>query len=204
MLNNVPLDDQNLQQTQSPILNNFITIDSVFEVDHQSYGTTDQGKHNKITLPAQSPAPTFASTEIGIYNFLDPITSKRELFIKLPNLTTFAMTSYDFQATGPFSGGIGWQYLPTKFKQIWGTTSITSGGTITITFASNPGGGISTFPGFTGDGSGNFVGYFNLVRMNASTPTTNYPVLSAITLTTMTVTSSDGNNLTFMWNVTGF
>lgn len=204
MLNAVPQASQNLQQTQSPILTNFSTIDTVFGIDHQIYGTTGEGKHNKITMPLQGMAPSFLTTEVGLYNFLDPITAENELFIKLPGLTTFAMTSFDYQATGPFSGGIGWQYLPTKFKQIWGTASIVAGGTITITFGSNPGGGISTFPGFAGDGSGNFVGYFNLTRMNATPPTTNYPILSALNLTSMTVTSSDGNNLTFMWNVTGF
>ena len=203
MLNQVPQASQNLQQTQDPILTNFSTIDSVFGIDHQIYGTTGAGKHNKVTFPLQGSAPSFLSTEIGLYNFTDPVTSQNELFIKLVNFSAFPMTAFDFQATGPFSGGSGWMYLPTKFKQIWGVASIISGGTLTITFSSNPDGGIATFPGFLGDGSGNFLGYFNLTRMNASPPTTNYPVLSAITLTTMTVTSSDGNNLTFMWNVTG-
>lgn len=203
MLNTVPQSDQNLQQTQSPILINFSTLDSVFSVDHQDYGTTNAGKHNKISFPLQGSAPTFLSGEIGLYNYIYSPLSSQDLFITFPSGVSFPMTASDVTNTGPFSGGNGWMYLPTQFLKTWGVATITTG-SITITFNSAPGGGIATFPGFQGDGSGNFVGYFNLTPMNASTPTTSFPVLSAITLTTMTVTSSNGGNLTFMWNVTGF
>jgi len=203
MLNAVPQSNQSLQQTQAPILTNFSTIDSVFGVDHQIYGTTGAGKHNKITFPEQSSTPAFLAGEIGLYNKEYAPLSSLDLFITYPDGSTFPLTASDVTNTGPFSGGNGWFYHPSKFLTTWGKAT-TTGGTVTITFASAPGGGIATFPGFQGDGSGNFVGFFNLIRMNASSPTTNYPVLSAITLTTMTINSSDGNNLTFMWNVTGY
>jgi hypothetical protein len=199
MLNAVPQSTQNLQQTQQPILTNFSTLDSVFAIDHQSYGTTNAGKHNKITFPLQSSAPTFLTGEFGLYNFTYTPLSSQDIFITYPNGVTFPITASDSTNTGPFSGGNGWQYLPTQFLQTWGVATITSG-SITITFGSAPGGGIATFPGFQGDGAGNNVGWVSLTPMN----TTSFPVLSALTLTTMTVTSSNGGNLTFMWNVTGF
>jgi hypothetical protein len=202
MLNQIPQANQNLAQTQVPILSNFSTIDSVFTVDHQDYGTTNQGKHNKVTLPLQSEAPTFLTGEFGLYNFTYSALGSEELFLVFPDGGQIPLTAGDRSNNGPFSGGNGWAYLPSALKQTWGVATITTG-SITITFASAPGGGIATFPGFLGDGSGNFVGFFNLTPMNATPPTISFPVLSAITLTGMTVTSSNGNNLTFMWNVTG-
>lgn len=201
-LNDVPLSTQNLQQTQAPIRNNFSTLDAVFSVDHADYGTMFQGNHNKITFPLQSSAPSFVAGQMGLYSFTYSPTASQDLFLVYPDMSSFPLTASDVTNTGPNSGGNGWFYHPSKFATTWGRAT-TTGGTITITYTSNPGGGISTFPGFAGDGSGNFVGFFNIIIQSATLPTTNYR-LTNITLTTFTITSTDSNNLTFIWNVTGF
>lgn len=202
-LNNVPLTGQNLLQTRDPIAANWTTIDDAFKVDHVEFNTTGEGKHNTVTFPLQTADPIPLANEEILYNKTTVQYPGSNLWLKSFSGNNFPMTGYVFNNTAPLSGGNGWLFTPANFKVTWGTASIVAGGAVTIIFANPANGGITGFPGFVGDGSGNFVGFFNLTRVNA-TAVTNFPILSALSLTQMTIRSSDGNNLTFMWNVTGY
>ncbi len=78
---NIPLATDQLSQSQIDINANFQALKTLIDVNHVDFASADQGKHAKVTFPAQSPAPTFILGEIGLYSFLSPITGVNELYI---------------------------------------------------------------------------------------------------------------------------
>ncbi len=68
-LNLVPQPGQSLNFTQTPILNNFITIDTGFSIDHIAFGDANVGKHKQVTIPKQSGAtiPATSANEVMLY-----------------------------------------------------------------------------------------------------------------------------------------
>jgi hypothetical protein len=140
MLNNVPVPGQSLGSSRSLINANFSTIDTAFSIDHVQYndGSGDQGKHKKITFPVQSPAPSFSGTNLGLYNFVNPTTTKSEIYVHKINGVTTADIPFTASTlsstTSPASGASFWTYLPSGILIIKGTA--TANGLATINFSS--------------------------------------------------------------------
>lgn len=131
-LNDVPLSNQSLADTQNPIRQNFSTIDTAFEVDHVAYGAAGQGQHAKVTLPVQAPAPAFAGGLLGLYNFLNATTAKNEMYIhKVTGAATaeipFTASTLSANATPTQNDGF-WSYLPSGIKLQGGVFSGLAGG----------------------------------------------------------------------------
>lgn len=151
MLNNVPQAGQTLGNSRNQIQTNFTTIDTAFSVDHVPYndGSGGQGKHNKVSFPVQAPAPTFAATEVGLYNFLNTTTAKNELYVhKITGATTVDIpitASTLSAASAPASLASYWTYIPSGFIEIKGV--FTGSGLQTVTFS---GVGIPTLTQVTG------------------------------------------------------
>jgi hypothetical protein len=145
MLNNVPQTGQTLGATRNSIQTNFSTVDTAFTVDHVQYndGSGGQGKHKKVTFPVQSPAPSFSAGEVGLYNFLNPLTAKNELYLhRITGASTsnIPMASSTLSGTqAPASLASFWTYLPSGMIIIKGT--FTGSGLQTVTFS---GAGIPT------------------------------------------------------------
>jgi hypothetical protein len=122
-LNNVPLAGQTLTSSRSPINANFVTISTAFAIDHVDYNTSGQGKHNKITFPSQSSAPSFSNPEIGLYNKLPaapfPLTTRNELFIRRADGGETPITAAGVDGGG-FLASSGYYYLPSGFLIKWG------------------------------------------------------------------------------------
>ena len=135
-LNDVPLSTQTLASTQPDIRTNFQVIDTAFSVDHVDYNAAGQGKHNQVTLPEQSVAPTFTGTDNGVYSKLR--NTYNEIYI---HKQTFAgtdeipFTASILSSSTPVSGAEGYTYLPSGIHHSWGSGSAT--GLTTITIASN-------------------------------------------------------------------
>jgi len=125
-LNNVPLTGQTLGVTRVPINQNFSVIGSTFEVDHVGYNLTNQGKHNKVTMPVQSPAPVTAAGEVALFSQTSSLT----------NVPEIAWRRQSSGSVVEFTGGLlassGWTYLPSGILLKWGHTSAT--GLTTVTF----------------------------------------------------------------------
>jgi hypothetical protein len=142
-LNNVPLTGQSLGVTRVPINQNFSVIDTAFSVDHVSYNTSGQGKHNQVTLPVQAGAPTFATGDNGIYNLA--LSGVNEIYLhkqsaagtkEIPMTASILDTVANPAA---YSGGYTW--LPSGIFLNWGRpTSL--GGIVTVTMANPPPNGI--------------------------------------------------------------
>ena len=127
MLNNVPLTGQTLNQTRNPINQNFSVIDTAFSVDHVPYNepSGNQGQHNKVTFPVQSPAPNFPAGDLGLFNATFPPTSVNELFVRKDSGTAYPMTSSNNSSVN------GWTYLPSGLLLQWGVSTVT---TFTVVF----------------------------------------------------------------------
>lgn len=115
---NVPLANQRISATQQPIQDNFIAIKTLIDVNHGTFGSATEGKHEKVTFPVQSPQPVFAGGDIGIYSFLNPSTAANELYVRR---TSDPVTGIPFTAASKNTAGytflpsgilIQWRFLP--------------------------------------------------------------------------------------------
>ncbi len=187
--NNIPQATDLLSQSQSDILDNFAAIQTLIDVDHVDFANADEGKHKKVTFPVQSPAPSFGVGEIGLYNFLDPITGLNELYI-----SNSAGTDYPITAAETPTVTSGWTYLPSGLLMVWGDDTIIAGGVISILYSS-----VGGFPGFVSAAS-----YPLLTRINNAATTAAFVVVGTSSLTGFTARSSDASNsVTFSWMTIG-
>lgn len=129
-------------QSQADIQGNFQAIKTLIDVNHGTFGSANEGKHNKVSLPVQSPAPTFAAGEEGLYTFLNPTTAKNELYVHRQTVdapTDIPFTASKVSNTAMASSDSGWTYLPSGILLKWGrvsaptatvaiTPTVTSGG----------------------------------------------------------------------------
>lgn len=113
--NSTPQPGDSISSTQPKILGNFQAIGTWTAVDHVGFNLADAGKHNKVTLVAQSPAPSFTGTELGVYNFVNPATSKNEIYVtKFINdsLTPVPITASTISNSDPSNGANVETYFP--------------------------------------------------------------------------------------------
>lgn len=145
-LNNVPLSGQSLDDTRVPINQNFSVISTAFAIDHVVYNTSGQGKHNKVTFPVQTGAPTFASGDDGLYSlaFNNQVTTRNELFVhgqKFGGAVDTPFTASILSQQAPANDTSGWSYLPSGILLRWSQVT-GAAGTRTVTLD-------NTFPGFS-------------------------------------------------------
>lgn len=113
MLNIIPLSGQSLAQTRDGIRQNFIDLNRGFSVDHVTYNAlTDEGKHNKVTLPVQVADPSTNTTEMAIYS--KEVSGTPQLFIRRANDGSV------INFTNIISGVTGETTLPSGIKLKWG------------------------------------------------------------------------------------
>lgn len=145
--NAIPAAPNLLSVDQPAIQNNFAEIQTLINVNHVDFDTTDSGKHKWVTLPSQGAIPpsgaSFSSTEVGLYNAVSPATTKQELYInktsnatavQIPSTASILSVAYNPAGPTPSSGSAGWSYLPSGLIIIWGTKASANGST-TITLA---------------------------------------------------------------------
>ena len=74
-----------LNQTRNPILQNFTSINSAFNVNHGDFGAPDAGKHKFLQMPEQGMAPTTAVNEAALYAAVGVSSGVTELFFRREN-----------------------------------------------------------------------------------------------------------------------
>ena len=108
-----PLASDSISSTQPKINQNFIGTNAWTAIDHEEFASPNAGFHKKVTLVAQSPAPSFTGTQLGIYNFVNPTTTKNEIYVTKYNnnvLTDIPITASSFNnASG--SQDSGYSYI---------------------------------------------------------------------------------------------
>lgn len=140
---NIPAATDIKSQSQSDIQGNFQAIKTLIDINHVTFGSADQGKHNKVSFPLTSTspvAPVFAATEEGLYNLVNATTSKNELYVHRQTVdapTDIPFTASILSNTAVASSDNGWTYLPSGMLLKWGFKSAnTSPVTVTPTVTS--------------------------------------------------------------------
>jgi hypothetical protein len=135
---NIPQPTDILSQSQGDLLANFQGIDVWVNVDHAGFGSPVEGKHNKVSFPVQSPAPAFLAAEIGLYNFLSPITGVNQLFIvNSAGATTEVNASVLSTNANPGNNVAGWARLPSGVLLKWGNGTATGNTAFVFPVAAN-------------------------------------------------------------------
>lgn len=77
----IPGPSDKLSSSQSDIKTNFEEIDNLIKVDHATFGTTNEGKHDKASFPKQGAAPATLADEVVLY-CKDDIDGNPSLFAR--------------------------------------------------------------------------------------------------------------------------
>lgn len=139
---NIPQPTDQLSDSQGDLLGNFQAIQTLIDVNHYDFASSNQGKHFAVSMPPQasSPAITFAAGEVGLYSYVNATTSQSELYINKTNqatVTQIPATASSLSITSaPVQGSAGWSYLPSGIYITWGSTTV-NGNTL-ITLATPP------------------------------------------------------------------
>ena len=68
---NIPQATSIVSDTQEPILNNFQTIETAFNLNHGNFNDPTQGKHKFMQMPAQTDDPPVATNEGTLFTKLE-------------------------------------------------------------------------------------------------------------------------------------
>ena len=138
--NNIPQPGDAKNKSQADMLGNFAAIQTLVDVNHVDFAdAVNQGKHNIVTLPLTltSPsAPSFLSTEQGLYNLVNSTTTTNEIYVHKQTVdsgTEVAMTASRMSSTAKATCVNGWSYLPSGLLIVWGNIGATSGSSVSIT-----------------------------------------------------------------------
>lgn len=135
---NIPQPNDPLNQSQGDILGNFQAIDTLVSVDHATFGSASEGKHNKISFPVQGAAPAFLAGEVGIYNLLSIVTGVNELYIVNSAGGLGSITSSIISTNAvPGNNTAGWTYLPSGLLLKWGNGNANGNSAIVFPVAAN-------------------------------------------------------------------
>jgi hypothetical protein len=145
---NIPQPGDLLSQSQSDLLNNFMALQTLIDINHVDFASGDQGKHKWVTFPVQGAIPPagsgFLAGEIGLYNANYSVSTKNELFINKTNQLTVvqvpATASILSANSAPAALGAGYTYLPSGILLRWGTVlGVTGLATFTLGTSSTVG-----------------------------------------------------------------
>lgn len=124
--NSIPQPTDIISDSQSDILGNFAAIKTLIDVNHETFGSADEGKHKFVQMPIQGSGPTTAATEMALYTKNDAGGT--------PQLYVRRDTSGDeIEFTGSTSSQNGWTRLPSGILLKWGRTNPSGVGDSTVT-----------------------------------------------------------------------
>lgn len=111
--NNIPQPNDRLKNSQDDILQNFIEIQNLIDVNHFPFGDVNEGKHRFISLPQSAADPATAVSEFAFFSKLSALTGQTELFSRRP--TNGNVNSI----TERLDGTSGWTRLPSGILLKW-------------------------------------------------------------------------------------
>ena len=116
-INPVPQANSLVSDTQAPIVQNFNSISTAFNLNHGDFGAGDEGKHAFLQMPEQTGGGILATAanEAGLYAAVGASSAVTELVFRRENSgTDIAFTE--------FSGAQnGWTRLPSGLLLKWGS-----------------------------------------------------------------------------------
>ena len=115
--------------SQNDILQNFTTLNTAWEINHEGFDLVNQGKHNFVSLPEQVAAPATAVNEGAVYSKQSALTTATELFFRREN------SGAQIEFTGVLGATPGWTILPSGIILKWGSATCTGADTVTFPVA---------------------------------------------------------------------
>lgn len=109
---NIPQANDRMSDSQLPILNNFIEINTFNSVNHVALNAAGQGKHKFVSMPEQGAAPGVAANEVALFS-QDSAYNVGTTVLAYQNE---AATVYELGA-----GGSNWAVLPCGLLMKWGS-----------------------------------------------------------------------------------
>ena len=127
----IPGSSDKLSSSQSDIKTNFQEIETLISVDHANFGTTNEGKHNTVSMPKQSAAPATLADEVALY-CKDDSDGNPSLFARLES----SGDEVDLIPSGTSVSHTtkGYEIFPSGLMMCWGSVAA-SGLTASDTFA---------------------------------------------------------------------
>jgi len=139
--NNIPQATDDPSQSQSQILNNFTSIDTVNSVNHVAYNDANQGKHKFLQMPEQGSVPTTAANEGGLFTKETIALITGLYFRRESDGTQLQLTDIDLTTSTVVSGTQYTFLSPWGFRITFGKTgTISNNGAVTFTtnFSASP------------------------------------------------------------------
>ena len=122
---NIPQASQRIKDSQADLLANFAAIKTLIDVNHDTFGSTTEGKHKWVTMPTQGAAPATLLGETALYTKTSALTALPELFFRSQSSgTELGVTEAKLTAHMP-----GWAKLPCGLIMQWGGGNVVSTGT---------------------------------------------------------------------------
>ncbi len=114
---NIPAASDRLSVSQADLQGNFQALKTLIDVNHGTFGASDEGKHKFLQLPEQGSAPTVAANEAGLYSAVGADSAVTELvFRRESNGTAIPFTEGSLGATQ----STGWCREPSGLIKKWG------------------------------------------------------------------------------------
>jgi hypothetical protein len=125
-----------LSQSQLDLLNNFGAIQALVDINHSDFANPNAGKHNFVEMPVQSPVPTTAGNEVGLYCQTSAITTQPELVFARQAGSTAPAAVQITEFTSAGWTNPGWTVLPSGIMLKW-RANIGFGASSTVTINLN-------------------------------------------------------------------
>lgn len=130
-LNNIPQATQQINSTQPQIQGNFGDIKTLIDVDHETFGSANEGMHKYVHLPVQTAAPILGVNN-GFYNVLDSgATEINQTFSRTQRFSGVGldvpMTASVLSVANPAAGSDGFTFLPSGIILRWLSQAVVSG-----------------------------------------------------------------------------
>ena len=165
----LPNPGQTLGNSRPGIYSNFVDIDTAFKVDHQSYNTTNEGMHNRVSLLTQNPVPAQMAGIVQLYSQLSAITAQPELVYARQSGSTAPSAAQIVEFTSAGWGNTGWTRLPSGILLKWSRSiDMASVSSVDVNFND-----VTQFPG-----SPAFANIFSV--FNSTTSITKYNTVISI------------------------
>lgn len=125
----IPQSTDVISNSQADLLGNFQIIKQLIDKNHATFGSPQQGKHNVVMMPVQTPVPVLDAGDAALYTLSSPlgIGVSPELFLRRPS-----GPGADVPLTPRFANANGWSYLPSGILLKWGNG--TGSGNFTLNF----------------------------------------------------------------------
>lgn len=121
--NNIPLPGDQISVSQADLLNNFVALQTLIDVNHVDFASADQGKHKWVSFPQQGANPSTLATEVALFSKVSALSAVPELFFRNANngaVYEFTSSQNDIAGFTRFPSGIliKWGYSSADGQEI--------------------------------------------------------------------------------------